>query len=147
MSCKQTTLSFVLVKMQRGKRLRSQTKEAVANVYEYFEEATMCQRTQGPLKRTCDATGVSCIFIKRLWKEKAGPGGAAFSTPTKKYRFSRRLLVDDFDREAIRRRIYHLYQAKEHVTLAKLLVVLKEDNLFRGQRSTLHILLKEMSFK
>ena len=81
------------------------------------------------------------------WKEKADPGGAAFSTPTKRYRFSRPLLVDDFDHEAIRRRIYHLYQAKEHVTLAKLFVVLKEDSLFHGQRSTLHILLKEISFK
>ena len=147
MSCKQTTLSFVLVKMQRRKRLRSQTKEVVANVYDYFEESSRRQRTQGPLKRTFDATGVSRTSIKRLWKEKADPGGAAFSTPTKKYRFSRPLLVDDFDHEAIRRRIYHLYQAKEHVTLAKLLVVLKEDNLFCGQRSTLHILLKEMSFK
>ena len=134
MSCKQTTLSFVLVKMQRSKRLRSQTKEVVANVYDYFKEASRHQGTQGPLKRTCDATGVSRTSIKRLWKEKADPGGAVFSTPTKRYRFSRPLLVDDFDHEAIRRRIYQLYQVKEHVTLAKLLVVLKEDNLFRGQR-------------
>ena len=58
MSCKQTTLSFVLVKMQRGKRLRSQTKEVVANVYDYLEEASRRQGTQGPLKRTFDATGV-----------------------------------------------------------------------------------------
>ena len=69
--------------MQRGKRLRSQTKEVVANVYDYFEEASRCQGTQGPLKRTCDATAVSRTSIKRLWKEKADPGGAAFSTPTK----------------------------------------------------------------
>ena len=131
----------------KGKRLRSQTKEVVANVYDYFEELHRRQRTQGPLKRTADATGVSCASIKRLWKEKADTGGAAFSTPTKRYRHSRRLLVDDFDREAIRRKIYHLYQAKEHVTLNKLLLVLKEDNIFNGQRSTLHILLKEMGFK
>ena len=102
MSCKQTTLSFALVKMQRGKRLRSQTKKVVANVYDYFEEASRHQGTQGPLKRTCDVTGVSCTSIKRLWKEKADPGGAAFSTPTKRYRFSRPLLVDDFDHEAIK---------------------------------------------
>ena len=119
MLCKQTTLSFMLVKMQRGKRLRSQTKEVVANVYDYFEEASRHQGTQGPLKRTCDATGVSRTSIKRLWKEKADPGGAAFSTPTKRYRFSRQLLVDHLDHEAIRQRIYHLYLAKEHVTLAK----------------------------
>ena len=150
MSCKQTTFSHVFSRsceMQRGKRLRSQTKEVVSNVYDYFEEASRRQRTQGALKRTSDATGVSRTSIKRLRKERADIGGAVFSTPTKRYRVSRRLLVDDFDREAIRRRIYHLYQMKEHVTLAKLLVVLKEDNLFRGQRSTLHSLLREMGFK
>ena len=32
------------------KRLRSQTKEVAANVYEYFEEIHRCQRTQGSLK-------------------------------------------------------------------------------------------------
>ena len=56
---------------------------------------------------------------------------------------------DDFDRKAIRRKIYHLYhcQAKEHVTLAKLLVILQEDNIFHSQRSMLHILLREIGFK
>ena len=71
MSCEQSTLFLVFVKMQRGKRLRSQTKEVVANVYDYFEEASRRQRTQGPLKRTCDGTGVSRTSIKRLRKEKA----------------------------------------------------------------------------
>ena len=33
-----------------GKRLRSQTKEVVANVYEYFKEIHRCRRTQGSLK-------------------------------------------------------------------------------------------------
>ena len=147
MSCEQTTFSLVLVKMPTGKRLKSQTKKVVAHVYDYFEELSRCKRTQGPLKRTADATGLSRASIKRLRKEKVDTGGAAFSTPTKRYRFSRRLLVDDFDREAIRRKIYHLYQAKEHVTLTKLLLLLKRDNLFHGQRSTLNILLKEMGFK
>ena len=67
--------------------------------------------------------------------------------PTKRYKVSRRLLVDDFYCEAIRRKIYHLYQTKEHMTLLKLLVVLKEDNLFHGQRLTLIVLLMEMGFK
>ena len=55
----------------KGKRLRSQTKEVVANAYEYFEELNRCQQTQGPLKQTADATGVSCASIKKLRKEKA----------------------------------------------------------------------------
>ena len=147
MSCEHTTFSLVFVKMPTGKRLRAQTKEVVVNVYDYFEELGRRKRTEGSLKRTCDATKISRTSIKRLRKEKLRTGGAAFSTPTKRYRFSRRLLVDDFDREAIRRKIYHLYRCKEHVTLSKLLVVLKEDNLFHGQRTTLNILLREMGFK
>ena len=64
MSCEHTTFSLVLVKMQWGKRLRSQAKEVVANVYDYFEEVSRRQRTQGPLERTFDAERVSCASIK-----------------------------------------------------------------------------------
>ena len=43
--------------------------------------------------------------------------------PTKQYRMSRRcVVVDNFDHKAIRRRIYQVYEEKEHVTLKKLLV-------------------------
>ena len=126
----------------KGKRLKSQTKEVVGNVYVYFGELNRRQQTQGPIKRTADGTEVSCASIKRLQKELVDTGGTAFSTPRKTYRHSRHLLVDDFDREAIRRIIYNLYQAKERMTLTKLLV-LKEDSIFRGQTSTFHILLKE----
>ena len=34
----------------------------------------------------------------------------------------RRIVAVDFDREAIRRRVYQLYQPKKHLTLSKLLV-------------------------
>ena len=47
------------------------------------------------------------------------------------------VIVDDFDREAIRRCIYQLYEAKEHVTLTKLLVKnLKDDATFDLGNST-----------
>ena len=68
---------LVFVKIQRGKRLRSRTKEVVANVYDYFNRH---QQTQGPLKRTVDATEVSCASIKWLQTEKVDTGGAAFPT-------------------------------------------------------------------
>ena len=64
MSCEQTMFSLVLVKMPTGKRLKSQRKEVVANVYDYFEELSRCKWTQGPLKRKADATGLSCASIK-----------------------------------------------------------------------------------
>ena len=146
MSCEHTTFFHVFYR-ETGKRLKSQTKEVVPNVNDYFEELNRYKRTQGPLKQTADATLVSRTSIKRLQKEKVDTGGAAFSTPTKRYRVSRCLLVDDFDCEAIRQKIYHLYQAKEHVTLTKLLLELKRDNIFRSQRSILSILLREMGFK
>ena len=88
--------------MPTGKRLRAQTKEVVANVYEYFKQLGRRKQTEGSLKRTSDPTKLSRTSIKRLRKEKLSTGGAAFSTPTKRYSFSRRLLFDDFDREAIR---------------------------------------------
>ena len=47
----------------KAKRLMLQTKEIVANVYDYFEELHRYQCTQGPLKRTADATGVSHASI------------------------------------------------------------------------------------
>ena len=56
MSCEHTTFSLVFVKIPKGKRLRSQTMEVVANVYDYFEEFSRHKQTQGSLKRTSDAT-------------------------------------------------------------------------------------------
>ena len=121
----------------KGKRLRSQTKEVVVNVYDYFKEFNRRQWTLGPIKQISDVTGVSCASIKRLWKEKVDTGGDAFSTLTKRYRHSIRLLVNDFYCEAIRWKIYHLYQDKELVTHAKLLVALKKRTItsftVRGQ--------------
>ena len=98
------TFSLVLVKMLTGKRLKSQTKEVVPNINDYFEELNRYKQTQRPLKQTADATGVSHSSIKTLRKEKVDTGGAAFSTPTKRYRVSRCLLVDEFDCEAIRQK-------------------------------------------
>ena len=102
MSCEQTTFSLVLVKMPTGKRLKSQTNTVVVNVYDYFDGISRCRQSQGPLKRTADSRGVSRSSIKKLRKEKADTGEASFSTSTKRYRLSRRLLVDDFYCEAIR---------------------------------------------
>ena len=70
MSCEHTTFSLMFVNMPTGKRLRAQTKEAVVNVYKYFEELGRRKRTEGSLKRTSDAAKLSCTSIKRLRKEK-----------------------------------------------------------------------------
>ena len=60
--------------------------------------------------------------IKRVMMERCH-GGSEFSSPAKRYKVARRrVVVDDFDWEAIQRCIYQLYDAKEHVTFANLLV-------------------------
>ena len=48
------------------------------NVYDYFEEVSRHQQTQGALTKTSDATGVSHTSIKRLGKEKVDTGGLLF---------------------------------------------------------------------
>ena len=66
--------------------------------------------------------GYSEATIKRVRMERTH-GGSEFSSPAKRYKVARRrIVVDNFDREAIRWCIYQLYDAKEHVTLTKLLV-------------------------
>ena len=51
--------------------------------------------------------------------------GCQVSSPAKRYKVSqRRVIVGLFDREALRRRMYQLYEAKQHVTLSQLLVTI-----------------------
>ena len=63
-----------------------------------------------------------CVTVKRIQREPnyCGPD---FSSPTKQYNVSRRcVLLETFDRETIKRRMYQLYEAKKDDTLWKLLV-------------------------
>ena len=53
--------------------------------------------------------GISERTITRL-RQETSHGSASFTSPAKRYKVSRRrVLVDTFDREAIRRKIYQLY--------------------------------------
>ena len=73
--------------------------------------------------------------------------GASFESPKKRYEKSRqRIVTDDFDRAAIRRKIHQLYEERKHLTLKVICSILKADGLFSGERSTLAKLLKNMGF-
>ena len=66
--------------------------------------------------------GITEWTITRLQQE-ATCGSAVFSSPAKPYKVSRwHVLVDTFHCEAIRGRMYQLYEAKELMTVKKLLV-------------------------
>ena len=84
------------------------------------------------------------VNITNIWQE-ASCGSGMFSSPAKWYKVSRwRVLVDTFDREAVRRKIYQLYKMKEHVTVKKLLVtrlcvtVVKLWKLYNSQHRPLY---------
>ena len=118
-------VSSLRTPLRRGKRLRSQAKKIVENVRLYFEDASQKGRiSANTVDRTALATGVSKSTVKRVRQERVSLGDEGeFSTPTKRYcRDRRRVEPDDFDREAIRRYIYGLYDRKINITLKKLLV-------------------------
>ena len=61
-------------------------------------------------------------------QQEASCGSAVFSSLEKWYRVSRWSgLVGTFNHEAIRRKIYQLYEVKEHMTAKKLLVYNKSS--------------------
>ena len=125
----------------QGKRLHSDTRKVVLNVYHYFDAQSKKSRYGMNIKeRTAIATGeyTACIAIytitfryaiqglsestiHRIVNEGKSPKG--ITTPRKRYQHSRiRINVDDFDRDAIRREIYALYDKKENLHLSKILV-------------------------
>ena len=68
-------------------------------------------------------------------------------SPKDRYEKSRQIIcVDDFDRDAICRKIHRMYEERKHLTLTIILYALKEDDLFSGGRSSLAKLLKDMGF-
>ena len=101
--------------------INDQTKHVVLNVYGYFKKLqSKTKRSKGAFQKTVEATGVPKTTLIRIVEEKKDK---CRSPSKKRYKVSRKVIVtDDFDKDAIRRKIYGLYEQKEHLTLSKLLV-------------------------
>ena len=107
----------------QGARLDSQSKEMLLNVYTYFKRLQSKTRSKGAFERTLEATRVSSYALCKVIKE--GKKEASFSSPKKRYKSTRERVntrTDSFDRDAIRRKMYEIYEKKEHITLTSLLV-------------------------
>ena len=95
----------------KRKRLRSDTKAVVCNVYDYFERESKKNKKihQGIVKlkkKTVDATGLSKRTVDVILAEKRSLGDGKFESPRKRYKKSRiRVDPDDFDVSAIRRTV------------------------------------------
>lgn len=141
-------------KIGKGVPLRSQARQLVSNVREYFENE---KANNGPLlpihqvvKRTCEALKVGKNTVVNISKEKNKclHSGSKLKTPSKKVMKPKRVTgVDTFQKDAIRRHIYSYIMRKEYVTLKKLMISLKEANLFKGSKSSLANLLKRLNFR
>ena len=60
---------------------------------------------------------------------------ATFVSPAKRYKRDRkRIVVNDFDLEGIRRAVHQFYNDKKYPTLESLLALLKERGIFDGER-------------
>ena len=88
--------------------------------------------------------------MRRVVAEKRASDGATFASPAKRYkRDMKRIVVDDFDLEGIRRAVHEFYSDKKYPTLELLLAkkLLKERGLFDGERVTLWKVLRKLGFK
>lgn len=132
---------------RKGKRIRSQTKEVICSVYNFLENHSKKARISANLlERTAKATSVSRRTVARIRHEKTGlHHGESFATPPKRYQRSRRRInPDDFDREAIRRHIYSLYEEKVNITLERLLVRIQLWFFFNALYSIKHVIFVAM---
>ena len=69
-------------------------------------------------------------------------------TPGKKRRVEKRVTdLDAFAEDAIRRHVYEYYSRKEYPTIKKLLVSLRDAELFTGSHSSLRSVIINLGFK
>ena len=135
----------------RGKRVNSTAKNIIFNVYKYFErESAKTKNRVLPklMHKTAEATGYGERSIRRIVAEKSALSGAAFSSPAKRYKIDRKKIVmDDFDTEALWSAVHEFYSEKKYPTMDSLLSAVKEKGIFSGECTTLWRVMRKMGFK
>ena len=135
---------------RQGQHLSSTARRIVNNVSEFMTMEKRAGRSilrMNVVERVAQACQLSTNTVVRIRREAKNNEGN-FSTLSKRYHVSRKKInPDSFDREAIRRTIHAFYERNEYPTLDSVLEQVKEKEIFRGGRSTLYKLLREMGFK
>ncbi|XP_068085711.1 uncharacterized protein [Anabrus simplex] len=159
--------------LRRGVPLNSQACELVRRTREFYERerefvrlhgrpsvpadqvVERTSQTLGLSKRTVVQKGVLLQELKEKWTgepssggNKAESGDLFLSTPGKKrFKPSPVTGIDSFQADAIRRHVYDYYSRKEYPVVAKLLVSLKQKNLFSGGKTSLKSVLRALGFR
>ena len=123
----------------------------IYKVYKYFEKESAknkCRRPPKLTSNTAEATGYSERKVRRIIAKKSEMSGAAFTSPAKRYKVERkRIMLDDFDMEELRRLVHNFYREKIFPTLDSVLIAVKEKGIYEGEHVTLWKLLRKMGFK
>lgn len=142
-------------RLGQGIALRGQSREMVCALRAYFESEKL---NGGPLlsvnkviDRTAAALKINKNTVVKIGKEmseaeKSGEPSKLQTPGKKRCRDKPITSVDSFAEDAIRRHVYDYYRRKEHPTLCKLLVTLKEAGLFQGSRTSLFSVLHNLGF-
>ncbi|XP_068081862.1 uncharacterized protein [Anabrus simplex] len=159
--------------LRRGVPLNSQACELVRRTREFYERerefvrlhgrpsvpadqvVERTSQTLGLSKRTVVQKGVLLQELKEKWTGEPSSGGNRaesgdlfLSTPGKKrFKPSPVTGIDSFQADAIRRHVCDYYSRKEYPVVAKLLVSLKQNNLFSGGKTSLKSVLRALGFR
>ncbi|XP_026736437.1 uncharacterized protein LOC113499995 [Trichoplusia ni] len=136
------------------KRIQSSGRKIVLAVRDFCERE---KDNNAPLipfgnvrQRVAAITGISEKTVSTITKEGevAASTSHKISTPRKKRTQEKKIKLDDFDLCAIRNKIHQMYTVRKEVpTLGKLLAELKIDINFRGGRTTLWKIIRQIGFR
>ena len=127
------------------------TGKSGAVKYTHYSNTSAKTKNRVPPKlthKTAEVTGYGEHTVRRIVAEKSALSGAAFSSPAKRYKIDRKKIVmDDFDMEALRSAVHEFYSEKKYPTMDSLLSTVKEKGIFSEERTTLWRVMRKMGFK
>lgn len=123
------------------------TKEIILNIYKYEIQANPLRSVRETVKEVANKSGASVSSVYRIMIEYKTKH--EFSEPkTNQNRKQIVESVDDFDRNAIRRKVHQYFFRNELPTLEKVLRDVNDDlQLPNFKRTTFYKLLKSLNFK
>lgn len=133
----------------RGRPLASQTQEVVFNVFKYFEKLHSSKSIKELKEIVVEATGVSPSCVARILLRSKENSCFQSSEPKEK-RIKKKPITDiqDYEKYDIRQFIYNFHKTENsRVTLKSLLAKLKADLDFKGEVSSLRIIVRDLGFR
>jgi len=133
-------------KNKNGKFVCSRQKETIINVYKSILSQQSDIKYKDLVKTLCNMTGVGRNTISKTISDYKNEG--IFKSPNKtKYRISIIEKIDDFEKNAVRRKVHDIWLKRQIPTLEKILTSIHEDpDLPHFSQTTLYRLLKKLNF-